>query len=84
MMERLCCVASTGDESKAKEKIEKKNYILPNSTNITLQEERILAPEILFKPKLLGGITELINSRRTISSCFINYVSEYGGAKLLK
>ena len=55
MMERLCCVSAFGDEKQAKENVEKKNYILPCGTNITLHEERIMAPEILFYPKLLGG-----------------------------
>ena len=55
MMERLCYVAPFGGEKQQKAEVEKKNYILPNRADITLQGERIMAPEILFHPGILRG-----------------------------
>jgi len=54
-MERLCCVSAFGDGTQTHEDVEKKNYILPNGTNITLRQERTMAPEILFNPTILEG-----------------------------
>ena len=56
MMEKLCCVAATSEE--ARKSTSQKTYSLPNGHTISLGAERLLAPEILFNPSILGGTVQ--------------------------
>lgn len=74
--ESLCCVSLHKETDCSKSSIDcpEKSYTLPDGSKLTLNNERYLCPEALFKPSLLGfdfpGIHELV--KETIDSCDIS------------
>ncbi|MFX1259515.1 MAG: hypothetical protein ACFFAN_16800 [Promethearchaeota archaeon] len=54
IQDKLCYVALEPDKESCK-----KTYILPNGDKINLENELFLAPEIYFKPKMIGKESEI-------------------------
>lgn len=74
--EKLCCVRlhKGTDDCKFSTDWPEKSYSLPDGSKLTLNSERFLCPEALFKPSMLGsdssGIHELV--KESIDSCDIS------------
>lgn len=67
--ESLCytILNNSSDEDKKKNETSPTNYVLPDGTFISLKEEKIMAPEILFNPSIVG--TEFLPFQDLITNC---------------
>ena len=64
--EQLCYMVITNFDGNKKAETGETNYILPDGNSIKIRDEKVLAPEILFKPYLIGyeylGFQEMISN----------------------
>lgn len=60
--ENLCCVRLHKETDSSKSSIDcpEKSYSLPDGSELTLNNERFLCPEALFKPSLLGKSCSMV------------------------
>lgn len=92
MKERCCCVAVDYDSELREASCEEMCYTLPDGHTVILGSERIRAPEILFKPELIGrdhyGLHEsifksILSSDIDLRRCFLENIILSGGNTLL-
>lgn len=58
---------STDDSKKISDYVKEVHYTLPDENKITLKEEQVLAPEILFNPSIIGS--EFMSFPEMVSFC---------------
>ncbi|XP_062292985.1 uncharacterized protein si:ch211-241j12.3 isoform X2 [Scomber scombrus] len=94
MKERCCCVAPdyTAELSQGGPSCREMHYTMPDGQIVTLSTERFRAPEILFKPELIGrdhyGMHEsvfksILSSDIDLRRCFLGNIVLSGGNTLL-
>ncbi|XP_067428064.1 uncharacterized protein [Thunnus thynnus] len=94
MKERCCCVAPNyeAELSQGGSSCREMHYTMPDGQIVTLSTERFRAPEILFKPELIGrdhyGIHEsvfksILSSDIDLRRCFLGNIVLSGGNTLL-
>ncbi|XP_060908639.1 uncharacterized protein LOC132985323 isoform X2 [Labrus mixtus] len=94
MKEKCCCVALNYESelSRGRSSCREMHYTMPDGQIVTLGTERFRAPEILFKPELIGrdhyGIHEsvfksILSSDIDLRRCFLGNIVLSGGNTLL-